>query len=40
MAAYNVGGATLGVSLVDTSDSDYTVGQDESKTIISLAMEF
>lgn len=40
MAAYNVGGATLGLSLVDTSDSDYTVGQDESKTVISLAMEF
>ena len=40
MAAYNIGGATVGVSLVDTSNSDYTTGKDESKTIISLAMEF
>ena len=40
MAAYNVGGATVGISLVDTSNSDYTVGQDEKKTIFSLAMEF
>jgi len=40
MAAYNIGGATVGVSLIDTSDSDYTAGQDESRTIISLAMEF
>ena len=40
MAAYNIGGATVGVSLIDTSNSDYTAGQDESKTIFSLAMEF
>ena len=40
MAAYNIGGATVGVSLVDTSNSDYTTGKDESKTIVSLAMEF
>ena len=40
MAAYNIGGATVGVSLIDTSNSDYTAGQDESKTILSLAMEF
>jgi hypothetical protein len=40
MAAYNIGGATVGVSLVDTSNSDYTTGKDESKTVFSLAMEF
>ena len=40
MAAYNIGGATLGLSLIDTDDSDYTVGKEESKTIISLGMEF
>jgi hypothetical protein len=40
MAAYNIGGATVGLSLVDTSNSDYTTGKDESKTILSLAMEF
>jgi hypothetical protein len=40
MAAYNIGGATVGLSLVDTSNSDYTTGKDESKTVLSLAMEF
>jgi len=40
MAAYNIGGATVGVTLVDTDDSDYTVGKEETKTIFSLAMEF
>ena len=40
MAAYNIGGATVGLSLVDTSNSDYVTGKDESKTIVSLAMEF
>jgi hypothetical protein len=40
MAAYNIGGATVGLTMVDTSDSDYTVGRDESKTILSLGLEF
>ena len=40
MAAYNIGGATVGVSIVDTDDSDYTVGKEETKTIFSLGMEF
>ena len=40
MAAYNIGGATVGISLVDTDNSDYTVGQEETKTIFSLGMEF
>jgi hypothetical protein len=40
MAAYNIGGATVGLSLVDTSNSDYTTDTVESKTIVSLAMEF
>ena len=33
MAAYNIGGATLGLSLIDTDNSDYTAGRDETKTI-------
>ena len=40
MAAYNIGGATVGLSLVDTSNSDYVDGKEESKTVLSLAMEF
>jgi hypothetical protein len=40
MAAYNIGGATVGLSLVDTDDSDYTVGKEEKKTVFSLALEF
>jgi outer membrane protein OmpU len=40
MVAYNIGGATVGVSMVDTDNSDYITGNDEKKTIFSLAMEF
>jgi len=40
MAAYNIGGATVGISLIDTDDSDYTVGKEEKKTVFSLGMEF
>ncbi len=40
MAAYNIGGATLGLSLVDTDNSDYTTSRDEAKSIISLALAF
>ncbi len=40
MAAYNIGGATLGLSLVDTDNSDYTANRDETKTIVSLALAF
>jgi hypothetical protein len=40
MAAYNIGGATVGLTFVDTDNSDYTVGKEETKTIFSLGMEF
>jgi hypothetical protein len=40
MAAYNIGGATVGVTLVDTDNSDYTLNKEEKKTVLSLAMEF
>ena len=40
MAAYNIGGATLGLTLVDTDNSDYTTDKEETKTILSLGMEF
>ena len=40
MAAYNIGGATLGLSLVDTDNSDYTTSRGESKSIVSLALAF
>ena len=38
--AYNLGGATLGIFVVDTDNSDYVEGKEESKTIFSLAMAF
>ncbi len=40
MAAYNIGGATLGISLIDTDNSDYTTDRDEQKTIFSLELAF
>ncbi len=38
--AYNIGGATAGIHVVDTDNSDYVVGKEESKTIFSLALAF
>ena len=38
--AYNIGGATLGVAHVDTDNSDFVLGKNETKTIASIAMEF
>jgi hypothetical protein len=32
--AYNIGGATLGLTKIDASDSDFTANLDESKTIL------
>ena len=40
MAAYNIGGATVGVSLIDTDNSDYTDAREEKKTVFSLALAF
>ena len=40
MAAYNIGGATLGLAMVDTDNSDYTDNREERKSVISLGMEF
>ena len=38
--AYNMGGATLGFTHVDTANSEFTAGKDETKTVASIAMEF
>ena len=35
-----MGGATVGISMVDTNDADYTAAKDENKTVLSLALEF
>ena len=35
MAAYNIGGATVGVSLIDTDNSDYTDGRRNKNCIFS-----
>ena len=38
--AYNIGGATLGLALVDTDNSDYTDAKNEKKTLFTIGMEF
>ena len=38
--AYNLGGATLGLALVEVGNADYTASKDEKKSIFTLAMEF
>ena len=38
--AYNIGGATVGVHIVDTGNADYTTSKEEKKTIFALEMEF
>ena len=38
--AYNVGGATVGLYVNETDNSDFVAGQTEKKTIFSIAMEF
>ena len=39
-AAYNIGGATVGIALVDTSNSDYTEYKEEKKSLFTIGMEF
>ena len=38
--AYNIGGATVGITNVDASDSDFTAGKNETKTLLTIAMAF
>ena len=38
--AYNLGGATLGMALIEVGNADYTAAKDEKKSIFTLAMEF
>ena len=38
--AYNIGGATVGVFVNETDNSDFSVGKKEKKTIFHLGMEF
>ena len=38
--AYNLGGATLGMALIEVKNADYTASKEEGKTIFTLAMEF
>ena len=38
--AYNIGGATVGIAMVDTDNSDYVDNKEESKTVFSIALEF
>jgi hypothetical protein len=38
--AYNIGGATVGITNIDASDSDYTTANDETMTLLTIAMAF
>jgi len=38
--AYVVGGATVGVHVIDVGNADYVANKEEKKSIISLAMDF
>jgi hypothetical protein len=38
--AYNIGGATVGLTQVEVDDSDYTLLNDEKMTLLTLAMAF
>ena len=38
--AYNIGGATVGIFVIDTDNADYVVGKEETKSVFSLAMAF
>ena len=38
--AYVMGGATLGVHIVEVSNADYTSGRDEKKSVFTIAMDF
>ena len=38
--AYNMGGATLGLHIIDVGNADYTANKEEKKTIFSIQMEF
>ena len=38
--AYIMGGATLGVHIVDVGNADYTTAKDEKKTQFTIAMDF
>jgi len=38
--AYNIGGATLGLAMVDTDNSDFTDTKEEKKTLFTIGMEF
>jgi hypothetical protein len=39
-AAYTIGGASLGVAVVDADNSDYTSNKEEKKTVFSIGMAF
>ena len=39
-AAYDIGGATIGVANVEGTNSAYSAGTDRTLTIISLAIDF
>ena len=38
-AAYDIGGATVGIANIESSNSGYAAG-DKTRTIVSLAMAF
>ena len=39
-AAYVMGGATVGISIVEVDNADYTADLDEKRTVFTIAMDF
>ena len=40
MLAYDIGGATVGITNVESSNSGYSSGADTTKTLATLAVAF
>jgi hypothetical protein len=38
--AYTLGGATIGIADIDTTNADYTAGKEEAMTVVSLVVDF
>jgi hypothetical protein len=38
--AYTIGGATIGIADIDTTNADYTAGKEEAMTVVSLVVDF
>ena len=40
MLAYDIGGATVGITNIESSNSGYSAGADTTKTLATMSMAF